>query len=157
MLYNLSGRLGRRDEDFTQSYRLALQFWVQPNRIFTVGVPQASHGINRIKFCFYFKVGEAISTSLFRLEVETFDSWSQVRLFLPFWWDEDWCQWERACDLQELIYSKYQAKWKAHKVSDGLINASAWPGSLSNDLVYCSLSVLRFVFVLDLSHLVVIK
>ena len=23
---------------------MALQFWVQPNRIFTVGVPQASHG-----------------------------------------------------------------------------------------------------------------
>ena len=32
-------------KDFTQSYWLALQFWVQPNRIFTVGVPQASHGI----------------------------------------------------------------------------------------------------------------
>ena len=34
------------DKDFTQSYWLALQFWVQPNRIFTVGVPQASHGIS---------------------------------------------------------------------------------------------------------------
>ena len=34
------------DKDFRQSYWLALQFWVQPNRIFTVGVPQASHGIN---------------------------------------------------------------------------------------------------------------
>ena len=33
------------DKDFRQSYWLALQFWVQPNRIFTVGVPQASHGI----------------------------------------------------------------------------------------------------------------
>ena len=33
------------DKDFTQSYWLALQFWVQLNRIFTVGVPQASHGI----------------------------------------------------------------------------------------------------------------
>ena len=32
------------DKDFTQSYWLALQFWVQPNWIFTVGVPQASHG-----------------------------------------------------------------------------------------------------------------
>ena len=32
------------DKDFRQSYWLALQFWVQPNRIFTVGVPQASHG-----------------------------------------------------------------------------------------------------------------
>ena len=32
------------DKDFTQSYWLVLQFWVQPNRIFTVGVPQASHG-----------------------------------------------------------------------------------------------------------------
>ena len=31
------------DKDFRQSYWLALQFWVQPNRIFTVGVPQASH------------------------------------------------------------------------------------------------------------------
>ena len=30
------------DIDFRQSYWLALQFWVQPNRIFTVGVPQAS-------------------------------------------------------------------------------------------------------------------
>ena len=34
------------DKDFTQSYWLALQFLVQPNRIFTVGVPQACHGIN---------------------------------------------------------------------------------------------------------------
>ena len=34
------------DKDFTQSYWLALQFWVQPNRIFTLGVPQAPHGIN---------------------------------------------------------------------------------------------------------------
>ena len=32
------------DKDFRQSYWLALQFQVQPNRIFTVGVPQASHG-----------------------------------------------------------------------------------------------------------------
>ena len=30
------------DKDFRQSYWLALQFWVQLNRIFTVGVPQAS-------------------------------------------------------------------------------------------------------------------
>ena len=34
------------DKDFRQSCWLALQFWVQPNRIFTVGVPQASHGIS---------------------------------------------------------------------------------------------------------------
>ena len=34
------------DKDFTKSYWLALQFWVQTNRIFTVGVPEASHGIN---------------------------------------------------------------------------------------------------------------
>jgi len=34
------------DKDFAQSYWLASQFWVQPNRIFTVGVPQASHGMN---------------------------------------------------------------------------------------------------------------
>ena len=33
-----------------QSYWLALQFWVQPNRIFTVGVPQASHGM-KLKTC----------------------------------------------------------------------------------------------------------
>ena len=33
------------DKDFTQSYWLALQFWERPNRIFTVGVPQASHRI----------------------------------------------------------------------------------------------------------------
>ena len=32
------------DKDFRQSYWLALQFWVQTNRIFTVAVPQASHG-----------------------------------------------------------------------------------------------------------------
>ena len=32
------------DKDFTQSYWLALQFWVQQNRIFTMTVPQASHG-----------------------------------------------------------------------------------------------------------------
>ena len=33
------------DKDFIrQSYWLALQFWVQPNRILTVWVPQASHG-----------------------------------------------------------------------------------------------------------------
>ena len=37
------------DKDLTQSYWLALQFWVQPNRIFTVGVPQASHGIREEK------------------------------------------------------------------------------------------------------------
>ena len=46
-MYDLIGRLEEEliDKDFRQSYRLALQFWVQPNRIFTVGVPQASHGI----------------------------------------------------------------------------------------------------------------
>ena len=33
------------DKDFRQSCWLALQFWVQPSRIFTVGVPQACHGI----------------------------------------------------------------------------------------------------------------
>ena len=33
------------DKDFRQSYWLALQFWVQPNQIFTLGVPQASHGM----------------------------------------------------------------------------------------------------------------
>ena len=37
------------DKDFRQSYWLALQFWVQPNRIFTVGEPQASHGIRTNK------------------------------------------------------------------------------------------------------------
>ena len=37
------------DKDFTQSYWLALQFWVQPNRIFTVGVTQASHGKKLIR------------------------------------------------------------------------------------------------------------
>ena len=48
------------DKDFTQSYWLALQFWVQPNRIFTVGVPQASHGtiamviFSRVKITCYF-------------------------------------------------------------------------------------------------------
>ena len=35
------------DKDFRQSYWLALQFWLQPNRIFTVGVLQASHGTSR--------------------------------------------------------------------------------------------------------------
>ena len=35
------------DKDFRQSYWLSLQFCVQPNRIFTVGVPQASHGIRK--------------------------------------------------------------------------------------------------------------
>ena len=48
-MYNLIGRLAMQediiDKDFTQSYWVALQFWVQSNRIFTVGVPQASHGI----------------------------------------------------------------------------------------------------------------
>ena len=46
------------DKDFRQSYWLALQFWVQPNRIFTVGVPQASHGkighfarVNSVRAC----------------------------------------------------------------------------------------------------------
>ena len=34
------------DTDFVQSDWSAWQFWVQPNRIFTVRVPQASHGIN---------------------------------------------------------------------------------------------------------------
>ena len=33
-----------RKKKFTQSYWLALQFWVQQNLIFTVGVPQVSHG-----------------------------------------------------------------------------------------------------------------
>ena len=32
------------DKDFRQSFWLALQFWVQPNRIFTAGVPQLSYG-----------------------------------------------------------------------------------------------------------------
>ena len=40
------------DKDFRQSYWLALQFWVQPIRIFTVGVPQASHGIIVEKYKF---------------------------------------------------------------------------------------------------------
>ena len=39
------------DKDFTQSYWLALQFVPtkknKPSRIFTVGMPQASHGISR--------------------------------------------------------------------------------------------------------------
>ena len=39
------------DKDFTQSYWLALQFVPtkknKPSRIFTVGMPQASHGIIR--------------------------------------------------------------------------------------------------------------
>ena len=47
-MYDLIGRLEEEliDKDFRQSYWLALQSWVQPNRIFTVGVLQASHGIS---------------------------------------------------------------------------------------------------------------
>ena len=36
------------DKDFRQSYWLALQFWVQPNRIFTVGVPQARKPMEKV-------------------------------------------------------------------------------------------------------------
>ena len=48
------------DKDFTQSYWLALQFWVQPNRIFTVGVPQASHGIKSNSPVTYIQLGELV-------------------------------------------------------------------------------------------------
>ena len=48
------------DKDFRQSYWLALQFWVQPNRIFTVGVPQASHGITH--FLKWFSTGVDVLT-----------------------------------------------------------------------------------------------
>ena len=49
-MYDLIGRLEEEliDKDFRQSYWLALQSWVQPNRIFTVGVLQASHGIKEM-------------------------------------------------------------------------------------------------------------
>ena len=47
------------DKDFTHSYWLALQFWVQPNRIFTVGVPQASHEIIQL----YYRKLQTISPS----------------------------------------------------------------------------------------------
>ena len=43
------------------------------------------------------------------------------------------------------------------KVSAGFINLSSLLAVAAFDLVYCSLSVLRFVFVLDISKLVVVK
>ena len=48
------------DKDFTQSYCWLCNFWLQPNRIFTVAVPQASHGtiamviFSRVKITCYF-------------------------------------------------------------------------------------------------------
>ena len=52
------------DKDFRQSYWLALQFWVQPNRIFTVGVPQASHGIKLVRFAHCGRIRQVIPSLL---------------------------------------------------------------------------------------------
>ena len=57
------------DKDFRQSYWLALQFWVQPNRIFTVGVPQAFHGIILILILILIIIIIIIIIKLFKLKI----------------------------------------------------------------------------------------
>ena len=83
-MYNLIGRLGRIiDKDFRQSYWLALQFWVQPNRIFTVGVPQASHRIKLKR-----KKNHLLSVNVFSIKVlieETIFT-TLLLIGLPFKW-----------------------------------------------------------------------
>ena len=79
------------DKDFRQSYWLALQFWVQPNRIFPVGVPQASHGKKYISTL-------ARRIHAFNLQFEADRRASVCRmpacpllleLFLPLNWEND--------------------------------------------------------------------
>ena len=54
--------------------------------------------------------------------------------------------------LRSFVFGQSRAK-----VSAGFINLSSPLAVTAFDLVYCSLSVLRFVFVLDISKLVVVK
>ena len=54
--------------------------------------------------------------------------------------------------LRSFVFGQSRAK-----VSAGFINLISLLAVAAFDLVYCSLSVLRFVFVLDISKLVVVK